>query len=152
MKAIGLVIAVAASLSLAGLGGAVAAGGSTPRAATVSTAQTGLGKIVVDARGRTLYLFEKDTRRHSACSGACAAYWPPLLTHGAPAARGGAMQRLLGTITRANGTRQVTYAGHPLYRYILDSKRGQTTGEGSQLFGAGWDALTPAGKKIERDG
>lgn len=152
MKAIGLVIVVAAALSLAGLGGALAAGGSTPRSATVSTAQTGLGKIVVDARGRTLYLFEKDTRRHSACSGACAAYWPPLLTHAAPAARGGAMQRLLGTIKRSDGTRQVTYAGHPLYRYILDAKRGETSGEGSQLFGAGWDALTPGGKKIERDG
>jgi predicted lipoprotein with Yx(FWY)xxD motif len=102
--------------------------------------------------GRTLYLFEKDTRSHSACSGACAGYWPPLLAHGKPIAGAGAKQGLLGTIKRANGSRQVTYAGHPLYRYILDTKRGQTSGEGSTLFGAGWDALTPAGKKIERDG
>jgi len=151
MKATGLVIVVAAALSLAGLSVAMA-GASTSSRTTVSTAKTKLGTIVADARGRTLYLFEKDSRRHSACSGACAAYWPPLLTHGTPLARGGAKQALLGTIKRANGTRQVTYAGHPVYRYILDTKRGETSGEGSVLFGAGWDALTPGGKKIEQDG
>jgi predicted lipoprotein with Yx(FWY)xxD motif len=148
MKAIGLIIAVAAALSLAGLGVATAASDSVPRHTTVSTARTGLGRIIVDGRGRTLYLFEKDRRGHSACSGSCAVYWPPLLTHGKPIARGGAKQSLLGTIKRANGSRQVTYAGHPLYRYIQDTRRGQTKGEGSQLFGAGWDALSPAGKKI----
>jgi predicted lipoprotein with Yx(FWY)xxD motif len=130
----------------------MAASNSASRQATVSVARTNLGKVVADAHGRTLYLFEKDTRGHSACSGACAAYWPPMLTKGKPVAGGGAKQALLGTIKRANGTRQVTYAGHPLYRYILDTKRGQTSGEGSTLFGAGWDALTPGGKKIESDG
>jgi predicted lipoprotein with Yx(FWY)xxD motif len=150
MKAIGLIITAAAALSLAGLGSALAAGHST-RPATVSTARTGLGRIIVDGRGRTLYLFEKDRRGRSACSGTCAVYWPPLLTHGKPRAAGGARQSRLGTIRRPNGSRQVTYAGHPLYRYVQDTRRGQTSGEGSQLFGAGWDALTPAGKKIERD-
>jgi predicted lipoprotein with Yx(FWY)xxD motif len=150
MKAITLSITVAVALSLAGLSVAFAAGNSS-RAATVKTARTGLGRIIVNGSGRTLYLFEKDRRGHSACSGACAVYWPPLLTHGRPMAAGGAKQSLLGTIRRANGARQVTYAGHPLYRYVQDTRRGQTTGEGSQLFGAGWDALTPAGKKIERD-
>ena len=58
---------------------------------------------------------------------------------------------LLGVIRRANGTKQVTYAGHPLYRFVLDTKPGQTNGEGRQDFGAGWDALSPAGKKIEKD-
>jgi predicted lipoprotein with Yx(FWY)xxD motif len=152
MKGIGLVIAVAAALSLAGLSAAFAANDSVSRGASVSVASTNLGKVITDARGRTLYLFEKDRRGHSACSGACAAYWPPLLTHGKPVAHGGAKQSLLGTIKRANGARQVTYAGHPLYRYIADTKRGETSGEGSVLFGAGGDALTPAGKKIERDG
>jgi predicted lipoprotein with Yx(FWY)xxD motif len=130
----------------------MAASDAASRAASISVARTNLGKVVTDASGRTLYLFEKDTRHHSACSGACAAYWPPLLSHGKPVARGGAKQSLLGTIRRANGALQVTYAGHPLYRYIADTKRGETSGEGSVLFGAGWDALTPGGKKIERDG
>ena len=152
MKGIGLIIAVAAALSLAGLSGALAASDAASGPATVSTARTGLGRIIADGRGRTLYLFEKDRRGHSACSGTCAVYWPPLLTHGKPMALSGAKQSLLGTIKRANGARQVTYAGHPVYRYIQDTRRGQTTGEGLVLFGAGWDALSPAGKKIERDG
>lgn len=152
MKAIGLIIVAAAALSLAGLSMAMAASDSAAQRATVSSARTGLGRIIVDGRGRTLYLFEKDRGGHSRCSGTCAVYWPPLLTHGKPLARGGAKQSLLGTIRRANGTHQVTYARHPLYTFVQDTKRGQTKGEGSKLFGAGWDALTPAGKKIESDG
>lgn len=149
MKALGLSIAAVAVLSLAGLGAAFAAGGSASRAATVATAKTGLGRIVVDGRGHTLYLFEKDRRGRSACSGACASYWPPLLTRGKLIATSGARQSLLGTIRRADGTRQVTYAGHPLYRFALDTRRGQTKGEGLDDFGGGWDALAPSGKKIE---
>ena len=151
MKANGLILMVAAALSLAGVSTAMAASDSASRAATVSTAKTHLGRIVVNGRGHTLYLFEKDKRGRSACSGACAGYWPPLLTHGKPMAGAGAKQALLGTTKRADGSRQVTYAGHPLYTYVLDTKRGQTAGEGSTLFGAGWDALSPAGKKIEHD-
>jgi predicted lipoprotein with Yx(FWY)xxD motif len=146
-----IISALAALISLAVLSGAPAATDSQA-GARVSAASSSLGKIIVDGRGRTLYLFEKDTRGHSACSGACATYWPPLITQGKPIAGRGVKSSLLGTIRRANGARQVAYAGHPLYRYVLDTKPGQTRGEGSQLFGAGWDALSPAGKKIERDG
>ena len=152
MNVFSLSITVALALLLAGLSTAPASGGSATRPATVASARTGLGRIIVNGPGRTLYLFEKDRRGHSACSGACASYWPPLLTHGKPVAAGGAKQSLLGTIRRANGSRQVTYAGHPLYTFVLDTKRGQTKGEGSQDSGAGWDALSPAGKKIESDG
>jgi predicted lipoprotein with Yx(FWY)xxD motif len=151
MKAISLIITVVAALSLAGLSAAIAAGNSASRPATVSTARTGLGRIIVNGQGHTLYLFEKDRRGHSACSGACATYWPPLVTGGKPIAANGAKRALLGTIRRADGTRQVTYAGHPVYRFLLDAKRGQTKGEGLNDFGGGWDALTPAGKKIEGD-
>ena len=151
MKAIGLIVTIAAVLSLAAFSAAAAVGSQASTGAKVSTAHTGLGRVVVDARGRTLYLFEKDKRHHSACSGICATYWPPLLTKGKPVAAGGAKQSLLGTVRRANGSKQVTYAGHPLYRYAEDMKRGQTRGEGSQNFGAGWYVLSPAGKKIDRD-
>jgi predicted lipoprotein with Yx(FWY)xxD motif len=152
MKVSIVALTVATALSLAGLSSALAAGDSASRAAMVSTAKTNLGKVIVNGSGRTLYLFEKDKRGKSACSGACATYWPPLITHGKPMAAAGAKQALLGTIKRSNGSRQVTYAGHPVYTYLLDTKRGQTRGEGSKLFGAGWDALTPGGKKIESDG
>jgi predicted lipoprotein with Yx(FWY)xxD motif len=136
--------------SVGGVGAAVAAGNSN--AAKVATARSGLGRIIVDGRGRTLYLFEKEKRGRSMCSGACAGEWPPLITHGRPIATGGAKQSLLGMIRRADGRKQVTYAGHAVYGFIGDLRRGQTNGEGSHDFGAGWDALSPAGKKIERSG
>jgi predicted lipoprotein with Yx(FWY)xxD motif len=134
-------------------GSAVAASApSRVAAARVGAASTRLGRVVVDSKGRTLYLFEKDKNRRSACYGPCATYWPALLTHGKPVARAGAKQSLLGTTRRTNGSQQVTYAGHPLYRFALDRKPGQTSGEGLQDFGGGWDAVSPAGKKVESDG
>ena len=140
------------SYSSAPYGSAVAASAPTRiAAASVGVASTPLGRVVVDSKGRTLYLFEKDRNRRSACYGQCATFWPPLLTDGKPVARAGARQFLLGTTRRANGSQQVTYAGHPLYRFVQDRKPGQTKGEGSQAFGAGWDVLSPKGKKIESD-
>jgi predicted lipoprotein with Yx(FWY)xxD motif len=139
--------------SSSGYGAPIAASTATRvSAATVGVRHTSLGRVIVDSKGRTLYLFEKDTSRRSACSGQCAQFWPPLLTHGAPVARTGVKKSLLGKIRRADGTQQVTYAGHPLYLYVGDSKPGQTNGEGSQEFGAGWDVLSASGKKIESDG
>ena len=138
-------VLVAAVASVA----ALSASATVTGGAKLKTRTTSLGRVVVDAGGRTLYLFEKDKHGKSACYGACAQYWPPLLTRGKPVAGAGVKAKLLGVTKRRNGTRQVTYAGHPLYRYIGDSRAGQTTGEGSVLFGAGWDALTPGGKKIE---
>jgi predicted lipoprotein with Yx(FWY)xxD motif len=124
---------------------AKAAGGSS---ATVSVANTGLGKILVDSNGRTLYLFAKDSGSKSACSGGCAEAWPPLRASGKPTAGGGAKSSLLGTIPRSDGKPQVTYAGHPLYGYQGDSKPGDTTGQGSTGFGAPWYVLSATGKDI----
>jgi predicted lipoprotein with Yx(FWY)xxD motif len=130
----------------------VASARSATGATRVGVASSQFGRIVVDSKGRTLYLFEKDRSRRSACYGQCATYWPPLLTHGKPMARAGAKQSLLGTIRRANGSQEVTYRRHPLYRFVPDRKPGQTKGEGLQDFGGGWDVVSPAGKKIESDG
>ena len=129
---------------------AAAAAGRTSRA-TVRTHSSSLGKILVDAQGRTLYLFEKDKGRRSACYGQCAKFWPPLLTKGKPTAAVAAKASLLGATRRSNGTKQVTYAGHPLYRFSEDLKPGQTKGEGLKFFGGGWYVLSPAGKKIDKD-
>jgi predicted lipoprotein with Yx(FWY)xxD motif len=120
-------------------------GGSS---ATVSVASTGLGKILVDSKGRTLYLWEKDSAGKSACSGGCAEAWPPLRASGKPTAGGGAKASLLGTIPRSDGKPQVTYDGHPLYGYQGDSKPGDTTGQGSTGFGAPWYVLAPTGNDI----
>ena len=120
------------------------------RATTVATAGSHLGRILVDGQGRTLYLFEKDAEGRSSCTGACAAYWPPLLTHGKPAAHGSVKQSLLGVTHRGDGTSQVTYAGHPLYRFVQDTKPGQANGQGLDVYGAEWYVLSPAGTKVER--
>jgi predicted lipoprotein with Yx(FWY)xxD motif len=120
------------------------------KGAVVSTAQTSLGRIIVNANGRTLYLFEKDRNGKSACSGQCAAFWPPLITSGKPSVTGGAKASLIGTTRRADGRLQVTYNHHPLYTFVKDKKAGQTSGEGVNAFGAGWDVLSPAGAKIEK--
>jgi predicted lipoprotein with Yx(FWY)xxD motif len=146
-----LIVGAVAAVALVLVGAAMAAAKPTTRAATVATASTGLGKILADGRGRSLYLFEKDTRGRSSCSGACAAYWPPLLTTGKASAVKGAKPSLLGSIRRADGKRQVTYAGHPLYFYVGDTGRGQTTGQGLKDFGAAWYVLAPSGKKIDND-
>jgi predicted lipoprotein with Yx(FWY)xxD motif len=116
----------------------------------VSTAKTSLGRILVDSRGRTLYLFGKDRNGKSACSGKCASFWPPLIAAGKPRAGAGTRASLLGTTRRADGRRQVTYNHHPLYRFVKDTKKGQTNGEGVNAFGGVWDAVSPAGAKVVR--
>jgi len=122
-----------------------AAGAKGP---VVSTATTSLGRILVDARGHTLYLFGKDRNGKSACSGACAVAWPPLIANGKPRAGAGAKASRLGTTRRADGRLQVTYNRHPVYTFVKDTKRGQTNGEGLNAFGGTWDALSPAGAKV----
>jgi predicted lipoprotein with Yx(FWY)xxD motif len=107
----------------------------------------------VNSKGVTLYLFMKDKNGKSACTGACAKAWPPLLTKGRAHASGGASAKKLGTTRRADGTTQVTYNGHPLYTFIMDNnKPGSTTGEGSKAFGAEWYVLGTNGNKIEKAG
>jgi len=145
----GLVLAigtVVAALSLSyGLGIASA---SSSSATKVGTASSQLGRILVDGHGRTLYLFAKDKRGKSTCSGACAAYWPALIASGKPHAIAGAKASLLGTTRRADGRLQVTYRRHPLYRFSGDTTKGLTTGQGLGDFGGKWWVLSPAGQKI----
>jgi predicted lipoprotein with Yx(FWY)xxD motif len=116
--------------------------------AIVRVASGGLGRILVNSQGRTLYLFKGDVGTKSACSGACASAWPPLLGTGNPTAGTGVAASKLGTTTRSDGTKQVTYNGHPLYLFIKDHKPGQTNGQGVNAFGAAWFAVSPAGNQV----
>ena len=116
----------------------------------VSTATTSLGRVLVDGRGRTLYLFARDKHGKSACSGKCAGFWPPLITSGKPLATAGAKTSLLGTTKRADGRLQVTYNHHPLYTFVNDTRKGQTNGEEVDAFGAEWYAVSAAGLKVEK--
>ncbi len=134
-----------------GSGYAVGGAAHTARAATVSTRHTKLGTVLVDGRGRTLYLFEKDKATVSSCNGACASVWPPLITGAKSVAGGGLRAAKLGSIKRADGKTEVTYAGHPLYTYAGDAKPGDVKGQGLDQFGAEWYVLAPSGHKIDND-
>jgi predicted lipoprotein with Yx(FWY)xxD motif len=117
----------------------------------IDVRSTPLGKILVDAKGRTLYLFEADKPDMSNCTGACLSLWPAFTSQGKPQAHGGALAAKIGTISTAGGKQQVTYDGHPLYYYAADQKPGDTTGQGLKQFGAGWYVLSTTGKKIDND-
>jgi predicted lipoprotein with Yx(FWY)xxD motif len=133
-----------AASSTAASGAAGSAAGTA-----VTTEHTSLGTILAAGPKRlTVYLFAADTGSTSTCSEACAQAWPPVTTTGAPKAEGGAVAADLGTTTRSDGTKQVTYRGHPLYYYVSDSQAGETTGQGVNSFGAPWWVLTPAGSDV----
>ena len=120
-------------------------------AATVSLASiSGIpGKALVGSDGRTLYLFQADMHGTSACTGACAAAWPPDIVTGQPQAGSGVSPALLGTITRPDGTMQVTYNGHPLYYFTADTAAGTAHGQAVKAFGAEWDVVGASGSKID---
>jgi predicted lipoprotein with Yx(FWY)xxD motif len=138
-------------LALAGCGGNASHALPTTgdgRAATVGVASSGLGNILVDRQGRTLYLFERDSGATSACTGACAVNWPPLRVRGTPLVGSGAKAADVSTTARADGISQLTYNGHPLYTFVNDKKPGDTNGEGINAFGGSWFAVSAAGGKV----
>jgi predicted lipoprotein with Yx(FWY)xxD motif len=116
---------------------------------TVITTKSGsMGTYLTDGSGRAVYLWVKDSMNKSECSGACAGAWPPVPASGGITASGSAKASDLGTITRSDGSKQVTYDGHPLYYYAGDSGPGQTNGQGSDGFGAKWWLVSPAGAAL----
>lgn len=145
-----LISALAAATLVAATAATLALAGSNSQGARLHIAKTHLGRILVDSRGITLYDFVKDRGKTSVCYGACAALWPPLITHGHPIAGHGVHRSLLGTTKRNDGKLQVTYGGHPLYYFVTDRKPGQTTGQGVNQFGGPWWVLSPKGKEIHR--
>lgn len=172
LSANALAVAVVAAGFLAGCGGGGSSTDSSTTAKTTTSSSlpapkpppnaeegtvfvslgsaAGLGLVLADSEGHVLYAFSKDTPEASTCEGACAKAWPPLLVEeGEPEPSNGADAARLGTITRGDGTRQVTYAGHPLYTYTGDKQPGQAKGNGVSAFGGTWTALkgsgTPAG-------
>jgi predicted lipoprotein with Yx(FWY)xxD motif len=118
-------------------------------AATIRTVKNSkFGKILVDAKGDTIYLFKKDTGTKSTCTGACATAWPPVRATGKPTVGSGLSASKVGTTPRSDGQPQVTYNGHPLYLFVKDTKPGDVNGQGVNAFGAGWFVLSPAGSRI----
>jgi len=124
------------------------ASGSGSGATLITTASTSGGAVLTDGSGRAVYLWVKDTGNTSSCAGACASAWPPVTTTGTVTASGSASASDLSTITRSDGTKQVTYNGHPLYYYAGDSGAGMASGQGSDSFGAKWWLVSPSGSDV----
>jgi predicted lipoprotein with Yx(FWY)xxD motif len=156
MLVAGAVVASLAALALAACGGgdSTASPGPSkdtkPQGPTVDASTNRLGEILVDTNGLTLYLFAQDKGTKSTCFGSCARAWPPLRTEGEPTAGGDAKASRLGTTKRPDGPPQVTYNGHPLYLYQGDLKPGEATGQGVDVWGGIWYAVSPAGKKVTK--
>jgi predicted lipoprotein with Yx(FWY)xxD motif len=123
-----------------------------PAPAGIAVATLAPGTALVDTAGRALYLFEADTGTTSTCTGDCAQVWPPLISPSmVPGTTGAAQPSLVNTTTRPDGTRQVTYNGHPLYYFAGDTAPGDVKGQDIHNFGGGWYVVTPGGNKIDPD-
>lgn len=148
------VVAVAALFALA-MAGCSDEGGTDdgaepqpeqPADATVAVEDSDLGQIVVDADGKTLYVFLVDEGSDSTCYDDCEAAWPPLTVEGDPAAGEGIDRSLLGTTERDDGSTQVTLDGHPLYYFASDETADDTNGQG---VGDVWYVVSPEGEAIQ---
>jgi predicted lipoprotein with Yx(FWY)xxD motif len=126
-----------------------AAPASSAASSTVITTKTSSdGSYLTNSAGRAIYLFMADSTGKSNCDAACASAWPPVIASGQPTAAGGAQSSDLGTITRSDGTKQVTYDGHPLYYFVGDTGPGTVKGQGIDGFGAKWWLIAPSGSSI----
>jgi len=149
LAGVALIAAACGSSSTAGSAPSTASSSSSaassPAAASSSalkTATIGGAKVITNAKGFTLYSFAPDTPTKSNCNGSCATFWPPLK---GPVTAGAGVTGKLGTITRADGSTQATYNGHPLYTYLNDKSPGQATGNGLNLSGGVWHEVTVSG-------
>lgn len=158
-------IATAVGLGATGCGGSSSssstsppASSTTPSTSTASTVQvstknvSGLGVILVDGQGRTLYSFVPDKHSKVTCVGSCAAVWPPLTlaTGQTTVAAGQAKASMLGSDPDPAGGRVVTYAGWPLYTYVADTAPGADTGQALNINGGLWYVLAPSGQVIHK--
>ncbi|MEW1772019.1 hypothetical protein [Streptomyces sp. NPDC086777] len=132
-------------------GGSSAPGGAAGHMVStnmlMSRTMSGMGAVVTDAKGFTLYRYAKDQVNMSMCTGDCARTWMPVMADGTPEGMG--VQAKVGVLTRDDGMKQVTLAGWPLYRYMGDTKAGEMNGQGRN---GSWFAVTPAGKKSAASG
>jgi predicted lipoprotein with Yx(FWY)xxD motif len=145
--------AVLATLAIAGCGGGGSSSSSSAASSGSGTEGTigaseieGLGSVLVDSEGMTVYDFTVDEGTMSNCYGGCEAAWPPVTTTGKPTAGAGAMASALGTTKRKDGTLQVTYKGHPLYTFTGDEGPGEANG--SEAEGT-WFVLDEAGTEVK---
>jgi predicted lipoprotein with Yx(FWY)xxD motif len=142
-RLLALVVAIVATASIVQPAQATAAQGKR-----IAIVDSQFGRIVGDGRGQAFYVFDKERAGKSECYGACAEAWPPVLTRGRPAAGKGVRDRLLGTVRRRSGKRQVTYRGRPLYYYVDDAP-GRVLCHDVREFGGLWLVIRPNGRPVD---
>lgn len=159
-----LIIPVALALIAAGCGSSSSNNNSTTSSAATTTSSSssaaavtiatkdvsGVGTVLVNGQGKTLYIFQPDNAKKVTCTGACASIWPPqTLGSGAKAtASGGVKASLLSSDPNPAGGRVVTYSGWPLYSYVTDTGPGTAKGQGIKLNGGLWYVISPGGRPI----
>ena len=148
-----MLLILAVGITALAAGSATSSASTTASAATAATVRlihTSKGKILGSTRGFTLYMFTADRRNSDRCikKSGCTSIWSPYTVKGRPTAGTGIRRSLLGTIRLPSGRHQVTYAGHPLYRYSGDSGPASTFYIGASQFGGRWFALNAAGKEV----
>jgi predicted lipoprotein with Yx(FWY)xxD motif len=146
--AIALAAAGAAAAPTVEMDGLAPAAKPGAKGAKVKLLKTRFGRILVTGKGLTLYLFQKEKSAQSECYDDCAVAWPPLLTRGRPVAGRDVKQKLLGTTTRTDGRRQVTYRGHPLYRYHTEDQAGEVFCQNVSEFGGLWLVVDRFGRAV----
>lgn len=107
---------------------------------------TSKGTVLATSSGRTVYWFVIDKPTKSNCNGQCVTFWPPVPASAKPA--NSSLPGKFGEITRADGSKQLTYNGHPLYTFKQDTAAGQVNGNGINTSGGLWFAETPSGAKL----
>lgn len=124
-------------------------GQSPTSSGAVSVGTTDFGKVLVDPQQMTLYAFANDSRGHSACSGSCATYWPPVPGSDVPKQSMASISATFGTIKRSDGSSQLTVDGFPMYTYAGDASPGQANGQGTNLSGGLWWVVSPDGSWVK---
>jgi predicted lipoprotein with Yx(FWY)xxD motif len=122
----------------------IAAAQSSP---TVTVRSSNYGRILLSGTNRALYAFTHDPRGKATCYGACASAWPPYIVKGALRTGAGTKRSLLGTTRRKDGSRQLTYAGRPLYFYVHDGP-GQVLCQNVREYGGLWLVVRPNGNLV----
>lgn len=149
MRPLATRVALAAvALAFAATAMATSGSASAPKTSSIAAAKSRFGTILFDGRGFVLYAFTRDTHGRSACSGACAKAWPPYIVTGKLIGRAGIAAGRLATVRRSDGSRQVTYAGRPLYYYVGDRKPRQILCQNVSEFGGLWLVVRPNGTVV----
>lgn len=146
--------APAASATSASTAATSSTGATTTAAASAVIATksvAGVGTVLVNGQGRTLYVFEPDHHAKVTCTGGCASVWPPVKLTGAKAQTSGEVKAsLVSSDPDPAGGRVVTYNGWPLYTYVADTQAGSASGQGLNSSGGLWYVITPAGTVVTK--